>query len=377
MRSFSEFLIEKEVKPKRLTKFAKEWLAGAIDSMYAVQAPYGETLELLQQFRPDGPITVYRGLRFSTELDFYFFLRYNDWNGSTLTYKGQRDRVSSWAYHQEASQSFATERAAGSEFEATMGWLRKMKEQAIVNGAMGVVLKGTVRPEDIIIDMTKVTDDVRTTRYQATSEVFVLPNRPITCEIAWAATRTKVVTDVRHHFGALVNSDMVAVEAQKRVNGKDKMYASRFYSLPYLKSQLRSRDSANDVKEFAMNLIAIAQTPNPWKWNNKPTFADLKAHFKQYPQALQIDKRMVLDWMPTRMNRTDEEILDSAYSEYMPFDADATRKEFEAAVMAKVRELVPLSKVREAREKAADALVAQFGPSSPSVQALKQILKIQ
>lgn len=121
-------------------------------------------IQCLEGVRPEGPLTVYRGLLFQkTQLEPPRFELDRPRNALIFLdamRHGHRDivldsaRLSSWTTSPETANRFAQHRAAANSYTATIQALRM--GNSFIDGDLGIVLKATLDPEQILCDVRKV-----------------------------------------------------------------------------------------------------------------------------------------------------------------------------------------------------------------------------
>lgn len=162
-----------KIKIKKLPADVRKWLSEAIDNQYSVSMPYRDDVELLSQFVPGQPTTLYRGLLFKSLVGFVSFLEKNGVTDNHIEFipNEVEHRVSSWSHSEGTAENFARHSSATSQNAATLNWLLNAKKA--IDGNHGILIKATIDPKDILVDVTLVEDDINTKRYAATDEVFV------------------------------------------------------------------------------------------------------------------------------------------------------------------------------------------------------------
>jgi hypothetical protein len=155
--------------------------------------------------KPDGPIVVYRGLLFNSN----DLKERKSYDGTMSVGNGLKflksvragsrvvdldwDRPSSWSTSREIAIRFAMNKAAHSNFEATMNWLNGMKDDAKIHGDLGFVISMLVQPEDVLIDVRKLATSAHM-KHGDEGEVIVAAGK-YTCRVNTKYTKTSGEVD--------------------------------------------------------------------------------------------------------------------------------------------------------------------------------------
>lgn len=152
-----------------LKKELKAWVNG--NSRYHNISGWAQKeLDSLPNLKPDKRIVIYRGVLFS-EYDLKSSKSYDgktqDGNGmaflKTIRDGGKEidikwDRPSSWTTSKDIADKFAKYGPASSSYAATFQWLSRGDKK--IDGALGYVISTFANPEDILIDMRRLTASI-------------------------------------------------------------------------------------------------------------------------------------------------------------------------------------------------------------------------
>lgn len=349
----------------------KKWLRRAIDSTRAVHMPYPDVVSELAAFAPSEPQTLYRGLLFRSEAGFYDFLKANSWNGKTLTLKGRSDDVSSWAHSKDTAYSFATCAPSSNSFQGTLQWLHA---QGRIQGEYGVVLQGTVRPEDVLVDLTKVPDSVGTKTYVGVDEVFVKPTAEVVCTVVYAADKSGDIEAVEDRFGQVLAKDIIGDLAAKRIAEKTKwpmaysLLGPNYSNLGH--GDLNYKSSDKDIKIFVARIgLLTGQNLENMK------VSDIRKLLKTKPSAFQVSVEQLRHIVHVANVKQvavaasyGEDLVDRAFGDYVSSFATDEQKQREKDVLQRVRELLPKDWVETQLERIVQAWFKIYGPQSASMK---------
>jgi hypothetical protein len=141
-------------------------------------------LAALPALKPDKRIVIYRGVLFSeyalkSERDYdgvmqdgngIKFLKSIRTGGKEIDIKW--DRPSSWTTSKDVATQFAKYGPASSSYSATLQWLSRGEKK--IDGALGYVISTFANPEDVLIDMRKLTASIEM-QHGGEGEVILKP----------------------------------------------------------------------------------------------------------------------------------------------------------------------------------------------------------
>lgn len=152
-------------------------------------------LENTPGIRPSEPLVLYRGFLFN---DFHFDSMFRKETAPTVraieaavqagekTFQVPHTAPSSWTTDPGTAEKFARFKAAGTQGQAMSAWLHRAKEEREIDGRLGVVISMLVRPEDILVDLSRV-DLKGHAQHGDESEMILKPmeNRTMRIVKAW------------------------------------------------------------------------------------------------------------------------------------------------------------------------------------------------
>lgn len=154
-------------------KTLRAWVNNNTRNAY-IDATAIEELAAIEDIRPDEPVLLYRGLMFSgsTMADLakedkriwadkmvkeiphktaYAFLQ--AMRQGRIDLNMSYPTASSWTKSKTIAERFASHSASSSEFIAMQSWLHSKGK---IDGDLGIVISTLARPEDIIVDLSKI-----------------------------------------------------------------------------------------------------------------------------------------------------------------------------------------------------------------------------
>lgn len=156
-------------------KFLHEWVNTNVRRM---PAPSREVRAELAPYRPDGPMVLYRGVRFHDVGELVEFTRQYADTGNPFPFMS--DWWSSWTKSKTVAERFGRYRGATSHNDAMLGWLHRVKANKPYDGRGGYVIGALVRPEQCLVDVSKVGVNGQHGNEQ---EVIVNPGAKLTCKV--------------------------------------------------------------------------------------------------------------------------------------------------------------------------------------------------
>lgn len=219
----------KESKVKKLSASARKWLREAIDSIHSYAMPDRKVREELKQFAPSNSVEAYRGMLFSSKEQFLKFLESSNTKNDKLTYK-QRENwgVSSWSHDVNDTVGFATRRAANNMNQATLDFLLSAKSGDKIDGEYGIIIKGNLTPDNILVDTKLLPHHVETKRYAMLNEVFVNHDANVDSQIVAVFARKdgQIEGDISEFINNIMNDQSSNLIIDKQVQRNIENYKS-------------------------------------------------------------------------------------------------------------------------------------------------------
>ena len=324
------------LKTKKLPAHIKKWLSEAIDNQYSVYMPYKDDVELLSQFVPGQPTTLYRGLLFKSLIKFVGFLEKNNITNNQIEFTPNdvEQRVSSWSHSESTAEKFARHSSATSQDAATLNWLLNAKRA--IDGNHGILVKATIDPKDILVDVTMIEDAVDTKRYAAVDEVFVKTDVKIKGEIVKIWNEKGEVSNLNDYIKIKKeksSKDIVLderIEENYRQSGYENSLKTKFYNYGTLRGD-------KEIKLYVNDLFRLARIEVP----KDSSYTKLRPHFMKNKEL--IEQKLSLEniesfvkedynfspfvgYSADKIGITEEEILNGMNKKYPNWKEDGIKK---------------------------------------------------
>jgi hypothetical protein len=184
-------VVQKGTVSASTRKELSDWVNGNGRHFNLSRAAIAE-LTSIPNIKSTEKVTLYRGVLFK-KFDLEKKRDYSDWNnekmvdGNGLAFikqirQGTKildldwDKPSSWSIAPQVAERFAKYGAADSSFGATMQWLQRGADNREIDGELGFVFMIQADPEDVIIDMEKVSDMLQM-NHGGEGEVILKPGK--------------------------------------------------------------------------------------------------------------------------------------------------------------------------------------------------------
>lgn len=168
---------EKLMVSTDVKKAIEEWINTSGRHNHSFSKDEMAEIDSIPGLKPDKPIKLYRGLlwkkyHMSKDGDGRKFIQAMRKGTDIVDYTN--DVPESWTLSQNVANKFATAGPAGSEFSAMMNWLSRGEDK--IEGELGAIVAILAKPEDILVDLSKVGNKLNT-QYEWEDEVVLKPGK--------------------------------------------------------------------------------------------------------------------------------------------------------------------------------------------------------